>query len=152
MDLVGTLTRCLYSRDALVVGSMTTLAWCCPCRFSPSNEIWCVVGSNLVPWCAYALILYRCVAHGRSYLFPVYWPRRSYFTSSFSFWYFCSCCRWWWICLDGSAMFLISFLIFFIWIHPWRCVCLIFHPWKFRALFFRGFGGSAYLFESWIFA
>ena len=68
MALVGTLIICLYSSDAPVAGSMRTFTWWCPCRFVASTLTYFTIGSTLVPC---ALVLYRCVARGRSYLFPV---------------------------------------------------------------------------------
>ena len=82
MAFVGPLTICLYYSDAPVVGSMTTFYWWCPWRFFASIAKCCAIGSTLVP---FALVLYRCVARGRSYLFPLYWPRRRCFTSYFNF-------------------------------------------------------------------
>ena len=46
--LVGPLIWCLYSSDALVVGSMTTFAWWFSCIFFASTEMWCAV-SLLIP-------------------------------------------------------------------------------------------------------
>ena len=82
MDLVGPLIILLYYSDDPVVGSMTTFAWCCPCKFVASTATCCDICSTLVTC---DLVLYRCVAHRRSYLFPVYWPRRCCFTSSLDF-------------------------------------------------------------------
>ena len=81
IDLVRTLIICLYYIDAPVVGSMATVDWLCTCRFVASTATCCDIGSTFVTC---ALVLYRCFACFRSYLFPVYWPRRYCFTSSFN--------------------------------------------------------------------
>ena len=82
MALVGPLIRCLYYMDAPVVGSITKYDLLYPCRSATSTATCYAIGSTIVPC---ALVLYRCVACGRSYLFPVYWPRQCCFTSSFNF-------------------------------------------------------------------
>ena len=71
MDFVGPLVRCLYYIYVTVVGSMTTLYWCCPCRFVINTDVCCAVDSTLVTHCVCAMVLYRCVALGKSYLLPV---------------------------------------------------------------------------------
>ena len=85
MDSVCPLITCLYSRDSSIVGSRTTLAWCYICSFFASTSMCCAMGYPLFTWCACAIVLYRSVAHGRSYLSPVYWPRRNCFNSSLRF-------------------------------------------------------------------
>ena len=82
MALVGPLIICLYYSDAPVVGSMIKFYWWCPCRFFVRTATCCAVGSTISPC---ALILYRCVARGRSYCFLVWWPWRRCFTISFNF-------------------------------------------------------------------
>ena len=128
MTLFGPLIICLYSIDAPVVGSMTTLAWWCSCRFVDIPVTCCAVGSTIVTC---ALVLYRCIARGWSYLFPVQRPRQSCFTTSFNFWFIFLCCSLWWSCLDSIWKFLISVIRFSVWIHPWMWGHMIFHPWKF---------------------
>ena len=85
----------------------------------------CAVGPPLDPRCICDLVLYQCVAC---------------VTDTSALLYLSSDFGW---CLFYS-------LCFFIWIHPWRWVCMIFQPWEFRAMFLRGFGGlgSASLFGS----
>ena len=131
MALVGPFIRCLYSSDTPVFGSMTTFAWLCPWIFISSTTKFCAIGSTIV---TFALVVYQYVAHSSSYLFPVQWPRRHCFTSSFSFWCIFPCCCWWWSCLDWTRNFLLSVLRFLICIHPWRWGCMIFHPCNISAL------------------
>ena len=71
MSFVGPLIRCMYSIYAYIVGSMTTLDWCCPYIFLANTEMYYAVGSTLVPRCFCALVLYKCVDCGGSYLFTM---------------------------------------------------------------------------------
>ena len=82
MALVGTLTRCLYSRDDPVVGSINTLDWCCPWIFVASTAMCCVVVSTIIPCSPCALVLYWWVTCSRSYLFPMWCPLQSSCASS----------------------------------------------------------------------
>ena len=71
MSFVDTLIICMYSRDDHVVWSITTLDCFCPCIFVTNTEMCCAVGSTIVLRYVCALVLYQCVAQGKSYLLPV---------------------------------------------------------------------------------
>ena len=139
MYLVGTLIRRLYSRVATVAGSITTFAWWCLWRFFASTATWCAVGSTLFPW---DMVLYRCVACGRSYFFLCIDHSGIASLVPLMFWCIFPCCCWWWSCLSWTSKFMIPVLRLFLWIQPWRWGLMIFHTWKFRALLYQpGWGG-----------
>ena len=69
MNFFGSLIKCLYYRDDPVIGSLTALAWCLPCIFFDSTTMCCAVGSNIIPFCTCALVLYWCFTRYRSYYF-----------------------------------------------------------------------------------
>ena len=129
MDFIDPLIRCMYSRDAPVVGSITTLSWCCPCVFFDSTEMCCAVGSTIITWYTRAVVLYQCVARDRSYLFPLQWPRSccctSYFIFSVYFPLFAADGGVAWYGMGVSEKYLPRFIL---WVHPWRWGYLMSQP------------------------
>ena len=71
MDIVDILIRYLCHRGAPVVRSIEYIGSVFSLNMFDNTAMRCAVGSTFSPECVYVLLVYRCLAHSKSYLLPV---------------------------------------------------------------------------------